>query len=354
MSDEQATAKAAQAILRRLQSNGRIETERPDEVLRELVGALLPYEQQVDGVVGAVLADAPSLAAAQEELERRTREAKAPLDEEAMPVLLEKLSSILLDSEHVDELFVDDAELARIVRAALLDYLPDIASQARARIAAAFVKPRAIVSEPKRARISDGGYSFPLFEGPLESANVDDAGPCPFCAVQAEVRFARACYACFRAGKAISHVMDTELGMVRAEDAEEGLTHGFPKSEAPPGYELVEMRAASGDTEPWVRVRMSETHLTELLRTPKYETWQGERWLFCCAQPMVFVGPLEEALLERLRETQETQEEVVGQLLQVEAREAHRRTTEVLKGRISMYVFRCTTCKKHRAHWDCA
>jgi hypothetical protein len=354
MSDEQAAAKAAQAILRRLQSKGRIETERPDEVARELVRAFLPYEHEVDGAVANVLAEAPSLAIAQEELERRTREAEAPLDEEAMPILLEKLSAILLASEHVEELFVDDAELSRIVRAALLDYLPDIASQARAKVAAAFVKPRATLPEQKRARISDDGYPFPLFEGPLESANVDDAGPCAFCSTQAEVRFAKACYACFRAGKAVSHVMDTELGMVRAEDAEEGLTHGFPKSAAPPGYELVEMRAAAGDTEPWVRVRMSEASLTELLRTPKYETWQGERWLFCCTQPRVFVGPLKEALLERLRETQETQEEVVGQLLQVDAREAHRRTTEVLKGRISMYVFRCTTCKKHRAHWDCA
>jgi uncharacterized protein CbrC (UPF0167 family) len=90
----------------------------------------------------------------------------------------------------------------------------------------------------------------------------------------------------------------------------------------------------------------------ELLRTPKYETWQGERWLFCCKQPMVFIGRMSETLLERLREREQTQEEVVGKLLQVDAREAHRRTAQVLKGRDGMYVFRCTSCAKRRAHWD--
>ncbi len=30
--------------------------------------------------------------------------------------------------------------------------------------------------------------------------------------------------------------------------------------------------------------------LWALVKTPPYTTWQGERWLFHCGRPMVFVG----------------------------------------------------------------
>lgn len=325
MSDDQIAARAAQAILRRLEAKKSIETQRPEELVREMIDALDPYEHTIDAIATSVLATATSLAMAQNALERRALGAGAPLDEEGLPALLARISALLLASDNVEELFVDDAELSRIVRAALLDYLPSVASRARAKLAAAFVKPRATLPPSQKPEsIADDGYAFPLFEGPLGSAAVDDAGPCAFCGAPSEVRFAEACYACFRAGKATAHVMDTELGAVRAGEVAEG--------------------ARQVDT----------AALEELLRTPKYETWQGERWLFCCKRPMVFIGPMREPLLERLRESEQTQEEVVAKLLQLEAREAHKRTAEVLKGKIAMYVFRCASCKKHRAHWDSA
>ncbi len=316
MYDDKPAARAASAILRRLQAQESVETERPEELAREIVEALDRYEHAVDALVTSVLSSASSLAIAQSELDRRAVAGGVPLDDDAaLPPLLAKICTLLLESEHVEELFVDDAELAKIVRAALLDYLPSVASQERSKLAAAFIKPRPTPpASQKLASIADDGYLFPLFEGPLESAVADDAGPCAFCATPSEVRFASACFACFRAGKAVAHVVDTELGMVRAEDA-----------------------ASS-----------------ELLRTPRYETWQGERWLFCCQKPMVFMGPMREALLERLREPEQTQEEVIAKLLQVNARDAHQRTAEVLAGRISMYVFRCASCAKRRAHWDSA
>lgn len=356
MSEEKAAAKAAQAILRRLTAKGGIEATHPEKVQAEIVEALERYERTLQAVTAAVLEEAASLTRAQTELERRSLEADVPLDDEALPDMVDELSQLLLDSEHVDDLFVDDDELDKIVRAALLDYLPAIAAQERSKLASAFVRPRTLLADPKPDHLTAAaaGYAFPLFEASLESANVDEAGPCAHCEAVVEVRFSKACFACFRAGKVTSYVMDTELGMVRAEDAEEGLVHGAPKSAAPRGYDLVEMGTAVGDTEPWVRVRVDKGALTELLRTPKYETWQGERWLFCCQRPMVYVGPMKEPLLERLREAQETQEEVVGRLLQSGSREAHERTQQVLKGRISMYVFHCPQCRKHRAHWDCA
>jgi len=354
MYDDKPAARAASAILRRLQAQESVETERPEELVREIVEALDRYEHAVDALVTSVLSSASSLAIAQGELDRRAVAGGVPLDDDALPPLLAKICTLLLESEHVEELFVDDAELAKIVRAALLDYLPSVASQERSKLAAAFVKPRPKPpASQKLASIADDGYLFPLFEGPLESAVADDAGPCAFCATPSEVRFARACFACFRAGKAVAHVVGTELGMVRAEDAAVGLTHGVPVSLAPPGHERVDVPAEDGH-EPWVRLRVDAAALNELLRTPRYETWQGESWLFCCQKPMVFMGPMREALLERLREPEQTQEEVVAKLLQVNARDAHRRTAEVLAGRISMYVFRCASCAKRRAHWDSA
>ncbi len=40
----------------------------------------------------------------------------------------------------------------------------------------------------------------------------------------------------------------------------------------------------------WEAVRVPQAHLVELLQTPSYSTWQGENWLFCCQQPMVYLG----------------------------------------------------------------
>jgi uncharacterized protein CbrC (UPF0167 family) len=355
MLDDEPTVRAAQAILKRLQAKEQIETANPDGVKDDLMRALVGYEQGVDAQVRDVLGSAKSLAAAQEALLRRAVAAGVPLDEEAIPVLLPQLAEVLEDSPHVEEIFADDDALEKVLRAALLDFLPAVAWQARAKLAAAFVKPRSTLpASQKPASIADDGYTFPLFEGPVESAALDDEGPCAYCGATAKVRFARACYPCFRAGKANDHVMGTELGVVRAEDAVEGLTHGLPATLAPAGYERVELERDDEDDEAWVRIRVDPASLGELLRTPKYDTWQGEYWLFCCQKPMVFVGPLKEPLLERLRKSEQTQEEVVARLLQVESREAHKRTTEVLLGRISMYVFRCPHCEKHRAHFDAA
>ncbi len=352
MLDDEPAVRAAQAILKRLQTNEQLEASDPEALKGDLVRALGRYEQAVSDQVKVVLAQAKSLAAAQDALLRRTTDAGCPLDEEAIPVLTPQLAEALEDSPHVEEIFADDAALEKVLRAALLDFLPAVASEARAKVASAFVKPRSTLpAAPKVPSIADEGYAFPLFEGPMESAALDEEGPCSYCRAAAKVRFARACYACFRAGKAKDHVMDTELGMVRAADAAEGLTHGLPASLAPAGYELVEQEH-DDDDEPWVRVRVNAASLGELLRSPKYDTWQGESWLFCCREPMVFVGPLKEPLLERLRKHEQTQEEVVAHLLQVEAREAHARTSEVLAGRASMYVFRCQRCEKHRAHVD--
>jgi hypothetical protein len=89
-----------------------------------------------------------------------------------------------------------------------------------------------------------------------------------------------ACYSCLRAGRA-SLTKDTELGMIRHEDAVRGVTFGAPGLDRP-GFDLVPL------SDGWVGARLPT--MLELVRTSGYSTIQGERWLFCCKMPMVYVG----------------------------------------------------------------
>ena len=171
---------------------------------------------------------------------------------------------------------------------------------------------------------------FPLFEAPVEDASDFVAeGRCSLCRLQAAVCFelgigcavmrdcptcgtsngldtsdaesidCRACralvvfpdlpdqilscYSCLRTGRA-AIAKDTELGMVSWEQAFEGVTHGSPGLRHP-DFDLV-----AKDDSDWIGARLPESTMWELLRTPTYLTTQGNRWLFCCRAPMVFVG----------------------------------------------------------------
>lgn len=354
MKEEKPQARAAVEIIRRLESKEGIEVKHHEDLVRALCAALNSYEAGLASIVDDVLGRETSLVAAMSAFAARATAEGLSLDEDAAEDLTPELTAVLLESDAVEDVFLDDTELEKVVRAALLDYVPTIVANERARLSRKFVKPRTLTIEPKKEEnLAGAGYAFPLFEGPLEDATVDDAGPCAYCSAPVEVRFKHACYTCFRAGKVLDFAKDTELGMVRLGDVAEGLTHGMPASAAPPGYEQAPSitHAAKGGEE-WVRIRVDGDALAELLRTPQYDAWQGEQWLFCCKLPMVFVGALNEARLERMRDPQETREEFVAKLLRVDTRTAHARTLDILAARIGMYVFRCDTCSRHRAHWD--
>jgi uncharacterized protein CbrC (UPF0167 family) len=77
--------------------------------------------------------------------------------------------------------------------------------------------------------------------------------------------------------------------MVTLEHALEGLTHGVPGLSRD-DFELI---PTEGEPE-WMRARVDPSLLLELVRTPSYHTWQGERWQFCCGRPAVFVGEWKE------------------------------------------------------------
>jgi uncharacterized protein CbrC (UPF0167 family) len=102
------------------------------------------------------------------------------------------------------------------------------------------------------------------------------------------------CYECLRAGKA-AMTKDTEFGMVSWDQAFRGVTNGVPGLTTDQ-FEVVPIDQDEG----WYGVSVPGEHLWELLRTPGFHSWQGEQWLFCCRQPMSYLGGWRNAV-ERLR-----------------------------------------------------
>jgi uncharacterized protein CbrC (UPF0167 family) len=150
------------------------------------------------------------------------------------------------------------------------------------------------------------------------------------------------CYTCLRAGAA-AITKDTELGMVSWDQAREGVTHGVLGLDRD-DYEMV---ARDDD---WVAARVPKELLYELLRTPTYNSIQGERWQFCCRAPMAFVGSWD-------------QEAFNGRAPDGDGRSYFERVVvhagpglwdalDELRGDMGVYVFRCRHCGRVAAHWD--
>ncbi len=97
-------------------------------------------------------------------------------------------------------------------------------------------------------------------------------------------------------------------------------------------------------------VRVPQEHLFELLRTPSYVTWQGECWLFCCEEPMVYLGSW-------------GQDEFTNHALDGDGKALFDKIVEggnlaLWEGKLhdatGIYVFRCNKCNRLRAQWDIA
>jgi len=148
------------------------------------------------------------------------------------------------------------------------------------------------------------------------------------------------CYACLRAGRA-AITKDTELGMIRHADALRGVTHGMP------GLDRVDFELVpKGDG--WFGVRLPASAMLELLCTPSYPTIQGERWLFCCKAPMVYVGQWSRQKFSEMAPNGDGRaffdlvvRDVIDGLWE-----------DTLHDTTGIYVFRCARCHKYSAHWD--
>ena len=238
------------------------------------------------------------------------------------------------------------------------------------------------------ATFAELGFPFPLFEAPIADAEYHGAGICSLCRENAVICFELdigcavmlscdrcgtdngldasdrrpapcrkcaqlipfppiagpilSCYSCLRAGTA-AITKNTELGMVSWEQAFDGMTHGAPRLNHPD----FEMIPTDSD---WVRARLSQATMFELLRTPNYMSIQGECWLFCCKQPMFFVGCWSREEFSRRAPDGDGQSYfdsvVKGVVPGLWEDRLHDET--------GVYVFRCQTCGRYKAHWDLA
>src|SRR5262245_13338318 len=149
-----------------------------------------------------------------------------------------------------------------------------------------------------------------------------------------------ACYGCLRSGR-LALTKDTELGMIRHEEALRGVTLGVPGLNRA-GFDLVPL------DDGWVGVKLPKLTMLELLRTPGYPTIQGEQWLFCCKGPMVYVGQWSRQKFSEMAPDGNGRtffdlvvRDVIAGLWE-----------DKLHDLTAIYVFRCPRCHAHSAHWD--
>jgi uncharacterized protein CbrC (UPF0167 family) len=155
----------------------------------------------------------------------------------------------------------------------------------------------------------------------------------------------RVCYECLRDGK-VALAKDTEFGMVTWEQALEGRTRGVPGLQTDQ-FETVPINAE----EDWYAARVPEAHLWELLRTPTFNTWQGEQWLFCCKQPMTYVGNWND--LAKPGQSRDELRELFDSLsLDDEIKDLAWEGIECGSSSVCIYVFRCRACGRRQASWD--
>jgi uncharacterized protein CbrC (UPF0167 family) len=156
------------------------------------------------------------------------------------------------------------------------------------------------------------------------------------------------CYNCLRAGKG-AMTKDTEFGAVTSKQAFQGLTHGGPGVRSS-DFELVLVDGA----EDWYAVRVPSEHLFELLRTPTFNSFQQEVWLFCCKRPMTYLGEWdavmksshrpsdEKAFFDRIVELDEAYKEIVWEKKGIYGGHAG----------IALDIFQCKSCNRFRAVHD--
>lgn len=177
-----------------------------------------------------------------------------------------------------------------------------------------------------------------------------------------------ACWQCLRSGR-WSSIIDTEAGMVRWEDAMRGRTHGMPFAAHPTVFvvggsgteEMAHSHAPSvsgfATSEPnddgWRGVLIPSDILLELVRTPRYVTWQGERWLFHCQRAMRYIGRWGKLQFGAAAADGD------GRALAFAAADLNAETWDYgladqpsSNSSVTVYMFRCTQCGEHRGHWD--
>ena len=133
--------------------------------------------------------------------------------------------------------------------------------------------------------------------------------------------------------------------MVSWEQALQGVTHGVPGLQT----DEFEMVLIESEDE-WRGVRVPSEHLFELLRTPGFVTWQGEHWLFCCKQPMTYLGEWV-SMLKSSHRPQDPRK-FFDSVVAAAGGEPEGLWDHFGKASPCHYVFQCRSCGRHRAYWD--
>jgi uncharacterized protein CbrC (UPF0167 family) len=124
-----------------------------------------------------------------------------------------------------------------------------------------------------------------------------------------------------------------------------GLTHGVP------GLEVNGYDTATNEDD-WKQVRIPSDRLLELVRTPGYITWQGERWLMCCGGPMTYLG--EWGQVDFSQHAIDGDGPALFRQLTLGS-EWRGWSWDDLTGsfRGVIYAFHCKSCDNKRLSWDC-
>ncbi|WP_456833377.1 CbrC family protein [Deinococcus sp. UYEF24] len=148
------------------------------------------------------------------------------------------------------------------------------------------------------------------------------------------------CSDCLRAGRAaITH--NTELGMVRWEDAQRGITHGVP-GDAHPDF------PSSVNEDGWIQAHVPVSELMQLVHTPDFVSWQGEQWLFCHRQPMTYLGVWQQAEFQKAAPDGDGKTFFLNVL-----DESDEELWEYAdSSQIGVYVFQCQECARLREYYD--
>jgi uncharacterized protein CbrC (UPF0167 family) len=206
---------------------------------------------------------------------------------------------------------------------------------------------------------ADLGTAVPLFAGDIRFAEgLEPAGTCVLCGQRtACLPLDEVVVACAACG------VSAPIAARRP-----GATRDCPGC----GARLAVADALDESVRQWVRVRMRgcvpclragrwrqahETELPdgpedELPRTPRYATFQGERWLFCHALPMVYQGEWGRADFEAARPG--AGRDLFATLMPDDVAAAWELglADRGGDGDLRMYVFRCQECGALRSHTD--
>ncbi len=344
---------AARAIVERLVEENALDVADLDGLVAEIDALLGRFEARTRDAVDVARVAHDKYLDRRDAFEATARQEGFFWGDTATVGMRPDLTELLESSENVEEVYADDELLQQVLDITLLRYVADVDEHRLSRLREGCDGPRDPAAPAAEQTLADIGFSFPLWEAPTRAACLDEPGGCAICKAWAEVRFEGACYGCFRTGL-VDRAIGTELGMIRFEDAERGITHGTIAADGfdPRGTEPMPP-VIDGD-EVWTSFRVAREWMHELLRTPKYSTWQGESWHFCCGRPMIFVGaPGLPHLTAWGAASGRTPEQTLAALFEPDpVDDADAFLNDVLDGRKSVYAFRCASCAKRRAHWD--